>query len=77
MKDKITSLMKEKGYNRTVASAIAYKMQQEGNLSKEQADDVEKQRTWLNNWNKNRVVNGEKLNSGLNIPSSDNINIKD
>jgi len=30
MKDKIASLMKEKGYNRTVASAIAYKMQQGG-----------------------------------------------
>ena len=39
MKDKVTSLMKEKGYNRTVASAIAYKMQQGGKTYAQQGVD--------------------------------------
>ncbi len=44
-----------------------------GNLSKEQALDVEKQRKWLNEWNKNRTVNGKKVNSNIDVPFSEQI----
>lgn len=48
-----------------------------GNLTPEQTADVEKQREWLNNWNANRVIGGQKINSNYQIPFSSDIYIDD
>ena len=48
-----------------------------GNLSPKQVDNVEKQREWINNWNKNRVINNKKINSNVEIPISEDIYIDD
>lgn len=48
-----------------------------GNLTQDQIIDVEKQREWLNNWNKNRVIEGEKINSNIEVPFSEDIYIDD
>lgn len=47
------------------------------NLTTEQALDIEKQRVWLNNWNKNRVINGRNINNKTDIPFSDDIHTDD
>lgn len=46
-----------------------------GNLTSGQTKDVEAQRMWLNNWNKNRKINNKKVNSNINIPFSEDIYI--
>lgn len=48
-----------------------------GNLTPAQTTDVEKQREWLNNWNANRVIGGQKINSNYQIPFSSDIYIDD
>ena len=46
-----------------------------GNLSPKQVGDVEKQREFINNWNKNRIVKNKKINSNIEIPFSEDIYI--
>ena len=48
-----------------------------GNLEPNQSEEVEKQRIWLNNWNKNRKINGKNINNNINIPFSKDIYIDD
>lgn len=48
-----------------------------GNLTKEQTDDIEKQRNWLNNWNNNRKINGVNINNNVDVPFSEDIYIDD
>lgn len=48
-----------------------------GNLTPEQTSDVEKQREWLNYWNANREISGQKINTNSNIPFSSDIYIDD
>lgn len=48
-----------------------------GNLTPQQTADVESQRQWLNEWNKNRVINGVRINTNSDIPFSSDIYIDD
>ena len=48
-----------------------------GNLSPEQAKDFELQRSWLNNWNQNRVIDGKKINNGVDVPFSQDVYVDD
>lgn len=48
-----------------------------GNLTPEQEQDIEKQREWLNQWNENRIVRGERVGAKNNIPFSQEIYIDD
>ena len=48
-----------------------------GNLSTDQALDVEAQRGWLNEWNNNREVEGKKLRNNTSIPFSGDIYMDD
>lgn len=48
-----------------------------GNLTPQQTADIESQRQWINNWNKNRIIGGTKINTNSDIPFSSDIYVDD